>query len=359
MQIFLAVWRSFYRQKSNLFFVVVFPSILVFILGTLLEQWNISEYDIPKMCVAYVAAEDYPAFEQFLAEMEREELFTVDRVETKEEALGQLEEHYTAVLVYEAEESRIDFYQSSEGVTGMTLHTILEGYAALEEAAILSLQNGVVPGIPSDSNYIVPKNLGVERSMLDYYAVCMLVMILFMGGGMSAGMSFYEYRKNGLFLRMAQTPIGKIKAFFMMVLGNLPMIALEIGSVMICSVAVFGAHYCGNLLDNLALILFFAIAGGAVVSFSAIAGLALRINPTGLMLPVSWVLLFFSGSFARIKMGNIQQYMPPWQIQEAAFDLTLFGNYGRILQVGGVCLLCSILFCVAGAAVFHKKGGMA
>lgn len=358
MQIFLAVWREFYRQKANLFFTVFFPSILVFILGTLLEQWNISEYEVPEMQVAYVAEEEYPAFEQFLAGMETERLLKVDRVQDKETALGQVDEKYVAVLAYQPEDRRIDIYQGSDSVADRTLHAMLEGYSGLEQAAVLSVQSGVELKITGQTDYVKPKNLGVERSMIDYYAVAMLVMILFFAGGVGGSTNIYQFRKNGLFQRVAATPADKAKVFCLMMLGNLPMVAVEIGAVSICSVVLFGAHYGRNLADNLLLFLFFGVAGMALVAFGTVVGIVVRMNPTTIILPLIWAVLFFSGSFARLKIDGVTQLMPAWHIQEAAFDLTLFGNYGRILSVGGICLICCIVFVAIGAVLFCKKGGV-
>lgn len=356
MQIFLAVWREFYRQKANIFFTVFFPSICVFILGTLLEQWNISEYAIPEMRVAYVAGEEYPAFEQFLDEMEAEGLLHVDRVQDMETALGRVDEDYSAVLVYEPAEGRVELYQGSDSVADRTIHAMLEGYSGLEQAAVLAVQNGVIPEISGRTDFVSPKNLGVERSMIDYYAVSMLVMILFMAGGIGGSTTFYEFRKKGLFQRMSVTPVGKAKAFCLMTLGELPMVALEISAVMLCSVILFGAHYGRTFADNLVLILFFLIAGMAVTAFGAVVGTIVRVNPTAVMIPLIWVMLFFAGSFARLKIDGVTQLMPAWHMQEAAFDLTLFGNYERILRVGAVCLICCAVFVAAGMALFRRKG---
>lgn len=357
MQIFLAVWREFYRQKANLFFTVLFPCILVFILGTLLEQWNISEYEIPQMQVAYVAKEEYTSFEQFLKEMETEGLLIVDRVSETEAALEQVDESYVAVMVYEPQEGRINIYQGSNSVADRALHAILEGYSGLEQAVVLSMKNGVMPDIGDQADYVSPKSLGVERSMIDYYAVSMLVMILFMAGCIGGSTQIYEFRKNGLYRRVMSSPTGKIRTFCLMVLGSLPMVAVEIGAVMFCSVAFFGAHYGKTLADNLILLLFFGVAGMTLVAFGSIVGTVTRVNPTAIMMPFSWVILFFAGSFARIKIDGITQLMPAWQIQEAVFDLTLFGNYERLLRVGGVCAVCCIVFVAVGAVLFQIRVG--
>ena len=128
---------------------------------------------------------------------------------------------------------------------------------------------------------------------------------------------------------------------------------------MLCSAVLFGAHYGKTLIDNMILLLFFGVAGMTLVAFGSIVGTVTRVNPTAIMMPLSWAILFFSGSFAKIKIDGVTQLMPAWQIQEAVFDLTLFGNYDRILRVGGVCAVCCVVFVAVGAVLFQIQGGEA
>lgn len=358
MQIFLAIWREFKRQKANIFFCAFFPAILVFILGTLLEQWNRADYDIPAMEVSFVTDEAYPSFEAFLKEAEAEGLLTLTWKEGREEAVERIDKGLTAVIEYDSANHRIILHQGADGVANRALHIMLESYASMEKAVICCYQNGV----PVDSaklgaaqEFVVAKKLGVERSMMDYYAVCMLVMIIFMGGT-SSGMAFYDYRQLGLLDRIAITPVSKVKVFFMMLLGNLPVIGIQIGAIMLCSTFLFGAHYAVGFWANLALILFFVIVALMVNAFGAVMGLAVKVNPTVIMMPLSWILLFFGGSFAKdVFMEGISDRMPTYIIQQAAFDLTLFGHYERVVRIGGAALFFCCLFIGLGTFLFCRK----
>lgn len=360
MQVFLSIWREFKRQKANLFFTVFFPAILVFILGTLLEQWNTAEYDIPQITAAFVAEEESPEFEQFLAQMEQEGMLSVVREQDEEEALGKIDDAYSVVLSYK--DGKLVLHQGTDEVINRAVHIMLEGFVSTSEAVILSYQNGVPVDtgvLTGQADHVETKKLGVERSMMDYYAVCMLVMILFMGGSISSSVCFYEFRLTGLLDRVAITPANKMKVFLLMVLGNLPMIAIEIGAIMFCSIFFFGAHYCVGIAENLMLIAYFTVVALAVEAFGAVVGLFIKANPTAIMMPLCWIMMFFSGTFAKdVYMKGISEWMPTYQIQQAAFDLTLFGNYGRVLRVGGVALVCCIVLLAVGAVLFNRKKKM-
>lgn len=359
MQIFLSVFREFKRQKANLFFCAVFPAVLVFILGTLLEQWNISDYEIPDIRVGYVAENKDFAFIQYMEALEGQGILTAERVAdvSKETALPYGE--FAAVIEYDAPGHQIILHQSPDKVINRALHIMLQGYVSMEKALTACYENGAMPDesfADNEEEYVIPKKLGVERSMIDYYAVAMLVMILFMGGGISGSVMFYEYRQGGLFNRVVTSPAKKIRVFLLMLLGNLPMAAIEIGTVMLCSTFLFGARYCRNFTENLILILYFFVVALMISAFGAVVGLIVKFNPTAIMMPLSWIMLFLGGSFSKeIFIDGISNRMPAWVIQQAAFDLTLFGNYDRVFWTGAWMILCFFLFLFLGAVLFCKR----
>ncbi|MED9905136.1 MAG: ABC transporter permease [Lachnospiraceae bacterium] len=359
MQIFLSVWREFVRQKANLFFCIFFPSILIFVLGTILEQWNIAEYEIPDIKVAYVAEEEYPAFEQFLTKMEEQGMLTVIKEEKEAEAISRIDSEISAVLKYDAESGELILHQGANEIANRTLHILTESYSSMEDAAIICYQNGILVDMAQTEEtpvYITAKKLGIERSMIDYYAVCMLVMILFMGGSIGGSMIFYDFRQSGLFRRVSVTPANKVKQFLLMVLGTLPMVVIQIAVIMFCSIFFFGAHYCVDIWGNLVLMLFFIVVALAVNAFGAVAGLLLDVNPTAVLMALNWIMMFFAGTFAKeIYIEGISNRMPMYRIQQAAFDLTLFGNYERVIRLGGIAVLCIVLFMAAGAWLFCRK----
>lgn len=359
MQIFLSVYREFIRQKANLFFCAVFPAVLVFILGTLLEQWNISDYEIPEIRIAFAAENEDSAFIQYMETLEKQGILTAERVEDVNKETAMSDASFAAVIEYDAPSRQVILHQGPDKVINRALHIMLQGYASMENALMVCYQNGALPDISfaeNEGEYVIPKKLGVERSMIDYYAVSMLVMILFMGGGISGSTMFYEYRQGGLFNRVVVSPAKKIKVFLFMLLGNLPMTAIEIGTIMFCSTFLFGARYCMNFMENLILIVYFFVAALMINAFGAVVGLIVNFNPTAVMMPLAWIMLFLGGSFSKeIFIDGISNRMPAWVIQQAAFDLTLFGNYNRVFWTGGWMFLCFFLFLALGAVLFCKK----
>ena len=359
MQIFLAVWREFYRQKSSFIFTILFPVAMVFILGTLLEQWNVAEYKVPTLHVAYVTEQEDPALNQYLEQLSSENILKFTRCLSLDEALQELGKTYCAIVENKREMNQVIIHQGNDEIANRTLHILFRSFTSMEQAVQKAYESGVnIKEYENlkDSDYIQTKKLGIERTMIDYYAVSMIVMILFMGVSIGAGSTFYEFRKKGLESRVSVSPEKKLKIFVMMVLGNLPMILLMIFSIMFCSVTFFGAKYAVGVGANIVLILYFVLLAMTVNAFGAIVGLLVKTEPTIVLLPICWVLLFFGGSFANtVDFGMLTRVMPTNIVQQAVFDLTLFGNYERIAMTG--CVMCFILFllCGIGILLFTKK----
>ena len=67
-------------------------------------------------------------------------------------------------------------------------------------------------------------------------------------------------------------------------------------------------------------------------------------------------MLFFSGSFSKeIYIEGFSNYLPPYLIQQAAFELTLFGNRTAAAQVIAVSSVILAVFTILGAVKFNRK----
>jgi hypothetical protein len=85
-------------------------------------------------------------------------------------------------------------------------------------------------------------------------------------------------------------------------------------------------------------------------------GIFVRFNPTLLLMPIMWPMLFLCGTFSKdITIAGVSEYLPPTIIQQAAFDLTLFGQTSRAISVLLVSLVLIVISTVIGSVLFNKK----
>lgn len=369
LQIIIKEVKDFLRDKTNLFFYLLFPVILVFLLGNLLSSMDKAEEMVGKINIQYIIQTENPVYimsiDNFIREVGdgRNILFEETKdIETSRIMAGNNE--IAAVVVFSGDPTginipmEINIYEGTNQIWNMTVNAIMNGFAqtckavyAIIEIAPESLANGVdVKG-----EYLKDKDLGVERSMLDYYAVTMLAMVSFMSIILGS-FAFVGERQNKTINRLMIAPKNKAVLFLAKILGLLPQAMLQIIIIMVISVFVFNAHYTTSLLDNLYLFFFFLIVTVTLISIGALIGLFIKANPMAVTMPILWTMMFLSGTYSKeINIKGITDMMPIYQVQEAAFDLAIFGRYQRVNEIIIICIIIMVIMLSIGAFAFSRK----
>jgi len=127
--------------------------------------------------------------------------------------------------------------------------------------------------------------------------------------------------------------------------------------VMLVASLCFGAQYAMSWQDNLLLFLMLFVAGQATTSLAVIVGMFMRrANPSMALMPILWTLLFLSGTFNKdVFIPGFSQYLPPYALQAAAFDLTLFGRHEAALWAIAVSVAVFAVALVIGSVLFNRK----
>ena len=411
--------KDLVRDRSNIFFVMIFPILMVFILGNMLAELDNADSPIGTINIAVYSDEalDVTTLENDLG------LAINDWPEgasdigsgavVDEELLAGLtggmpvSEHMGKIAEAQAVSSFISGLAESEGIeitrsadapsaraeaeTGsadaamifrsplsievteggniyknraalLIAQSFARQYAAFKTAALHSPEiftNLSQDGTAAFSDMTEDKDLGVSRTMIDYYAVTMIVMIIFMGGGIGGASTTFLARQDGSLRRMSASPRSRARLFIESVIGALPINIIQAGIVMVLSTVFMGAHYANTWQDNLLLFVFFLVIGLTVSSVFMLAGLFMKINPYIPIMAVLWAMLFISGSFSKdIYIEGVTGFMPMNIIQRAAFDLTVFGRSEQVQLVMGVCAIIFAVACVIGSALYKRKETM-
>jgi ABC-2 type transport system permease protein len=200
------------------------------------------------------------------------------------------------------------------------------------------------------------KIFGVSRSMIDYYAITMIVMMFFMGSAGSGASIIYSGNKDGTLRRTMASPLSRVSVYLQYVISSVPYNLMQIGIVMVVSTTVLGAHYATTWQANVLLFGMLFCAGLAASAVSLIVGLLVKFNPQAIIMLIMWPMLFLGGTFSKeIFIPGFSEYLPSSIIQAAAFDLTLFGQTGRSVTVLVVCVVIIVAATAIGAALFNKK----
>jgi ABC-2 type transport system permease protein len=363
IQIIIKEMKDFLREKTNLFFFLMFPTILIFLLGNLLGSMDHAEETIGEIKIHYLVDTDQVAskiaIESFIQALEDDKNIRFERSANLEasKALAGRDE-ITAVVQFAGEPMKINIYEGTNHIKNRTVASMMNGFVQMNKA-YLSILKTVPANLPTgageQTDYVKQKDLGVNRSMLDYYAVTMMVMICFMSVILGST-AFSGERQERTINRLLIAPKNKAVLFLSKILGLVPQVVLQITIIMVCSIFVFHAKYAASLIDNMYLFFMFFIVTITMISIGAVVGLFLKANPMAVLFPILWVMMFLSGTYSKeINISGVTDRMPIYQIQEAAFDLTVFGRYEKSTLVILTCLVITALMLALGAYAFSRK----
>lgn len=353
--------REFFRNPASVFMGLLFPVLLVFFLGTMLQGIDIADYDIGEINIQYSVSDadkqSASAFESFLGGID---VIKSGRNNDREKALSAADSGEIDAYV-ELADGEIRLYSGKNSIANRALVSVLNSYIAVSDtyykiAAINPSMLMNLSGTETESSFVEQEGLGISRSMIDYYAISMAVMMIFMSHIIMGAEAFNDEKKTYTMARLYTSPLGKLKIFFGKIIGILPSAVICNLTIMLFSAYGFGAHYCDNFGGNVIIFLMLCCCSAAAIAFGMLVGIIIKAPPEGVVIPVAWALLFFSGSFSKeIFFEGFSTNLPPYLIQQAAFKLTLYNESASALTVIAAALGVSVVLAALGAVVFSRK----
>lgn len=354
--------REYFRSPVNVFMGLLFPVLLVFFLGTMLQNLDIADYDIGEIKLQYSVTQTDEqsgrAFAEFLSNIS---MIKAEKASNEKTALSLTDKGDIDAYI-ELKNGEILLYCGRNEIANRALGSVLNSFIAVSDTyyKIASTDPSLLMNIGTDTDtektFVEQEGLGVTRSMLDYYAVSMTVMMIFMSHMMMGSTAFKDEEKIFTMSRLYLSPLGRTKLFFGKLIGILPSAVIGNAVIMVISSFVFGARYCDNFVGNLLLLLLFSCCSLASTAVGMLIGVIIKIPAEGVIIPLAWSLLFFSGSFSKQTfIEGFSDKLPPYIIQQAAFRLTLYGESDSALAVIAVCLAVTSAVSLIGAAIFRVK----
>lgn len=358
-------YKGFIRNPYYVALLIIFPIALIYILGSFLEQVEVSDTQIGTINIRYFIEkeenEQILTVEQLLDTyshvMEGEDSITFLRISDREEGQRLLtQETVDAFLIYE--KGMFTLYEGTNIIANSAakslLYSLIEGMKAYTGIGIG--QTGHLGEEETKlQDYTVSNEMTTSMSMLDYYAIAMAIMTGFFSI-LSSSLAFSSERVNKTINRLSLSPMSRPGLFAGKILGLIPQAVLQIGILMVISIGVFKASY-GNSLENIVLLFFLmtltSITSGAV---GVLLGLIFKRSLVGITFVITWIMLFFSGIFAmRMAISPLCTYLPPYIIRNAAISLTLFGEKNRTLTIIVIEMGVILLIILMGGWIFSKQ----
>lgn len=354
--------KEYFRSPIAVFMTALFPMLLVFILGTMLQNLDTSDAAIGEITLQYSVSEEgiqSAAFESFINEID---MIKAEKTTDKQKALALADKEKINAFI-EINGSEITLYSGTNRVINNALLSVLHTFSQttdtimkIAEVNPAELGEIITDASKEQESYVERKGLGISRSMIDYYAVCIIVMMIFMSGITGNSENIRDEQKQNTLARITVSTTPRFSIFIGKVIGSMPVSVISVVFTMLCSVVLFDAKYCSDFAGNAMLALMLFSVAIAASSFGMLLGIVMKIPAAYAIMPICWSMLFLSGSFSKeIFAEGLSEYMPPYIIQQAAFKLTLFGEYTSAVIITLICLAVFAVLTVLSAVAFTKK----
>lgn len=351
--------KKFFRDKNALVLMIIFPIVLIYILGNLLSNANFADEAVGKLRIGYMITTESPVeiavISNYIKDVTDDKIqFT--QMEGKEAAVNQVADYQLEGFVIFGKDE-IQIYEGKDAIKNRTIAALITSISHMSKA-VTAIADKVPEKITKlntgDIDFVQEKEFNANRTMLDYYGVSMVVMILF-AGAIRGVNTFKEERQLKTLSRLIVSPMRRTNIFMQKVLGQVPSAVLEIIIIFTVSVLFFHVHYAAGLYNNLVLLLLFLLTSFTTLMVGIVMGMFMEGNPMLYILGPVWLMSFFSGTFAKdIYIKGLTEYLPMYRIQQAAFDITIFGRTGEATGVMLIETAIIVLFIVVGGIRFNK-----
>lgn len=348
--IILNEFRKYLRNPFMIVTLILFPIIMIYLLGNLVENVQTADEPIGKMQIAYTAEQiDFNApsindHVQFLPVSTKEGLTLLYE--------NQADGYFTVNL------DGITLYDGSSVLKNSVVKGIINSFLvqkSVYESITKNNPTSLSTITMNEIDYTSKKDMSANMTMFDYYAIAMTIMTGVFSC-LASSMIYTDERKNKTMNRLITSPMNKGKIFFAQCIGQIPFAMIQVGVTLIFSAVFFDAHYTTSLDGKLILFLLLMMTSVVFSIVGVVISLIFRKSMSVALFIISWVMLFFSGCFAKaMTLEPVCNFLPPYIVRQAAFDLNVFNHKAPAIRVIIAEILITIVVIAIGGWIFSKK----
>ena len=187
-EIILKETKDFLRDRSNVFFFLIFPVLLVFLLGNLLSNPDKAEEAIGEVKIHYmVEAEnvvDIMTIEGFVSEVSDEQNIFFDKTTDLEASKDNVENgNIASIVVFTGNPLEIQIYEGIDRIKNRTINSIINGFSQVNKAVNVIIKSNPMSIMDSmnskasNDDLMKQKDLWIQRTMLDYSAISLMYIL--------------------------------------------------------------------------------------------------------------------------------------------------------------------------------------
>lgn len=353
------------RNLRAMIYLVLFPIILILVLGTALSGAFDKSSEFKDINIIYASPSDgslVQAFKGFIIKG-GEMGFTFTETQSVPEAVDRVKNGNYACFI-NVGENGLEIYENDkdafkaqlvEGVLG----AFIQRYKAISQIALVNpVVVSKIINDQSNPNFVKLSTLGELRQpkALDYYAVTMLTLII-LYSSMTGAHAIKDEKTAKTMNRLLCAPVKKYEVLTGKILGALVITLLQVLVVILISKFLLEAYW-GNHPGTIFLIL----ASEIVMAVSLGIGVAfvVRTESWGILNILIPLMAFFGGSYIPIEdLGKtlllISNYSPVRWVNKAIFEVIYSNDYSSVAQAILINLAIAVVFVIIASFSFRKE----
>jgi ABC-2 type transport system permease protein len=355
--------KSFYREKSAMFFTFAFPVILVLVFGTIFTKPEHLDFDLAVQDLSGTSASA-----RLLGALTTDQTFRIIAVPADVDPKAYAREHrQNLVLIIPGTFAMLEAQRVGAGdaTVSMPLTYIYDPSSTAVDAKIQVLQsviaalNQQVTGTPPFLTLVPASILAAQYRFIEFFVpgiIAMAIMTSCLGNALNMNA---ELRQKGILRKLATTPITRADWLVSSIIYQLILSVVSTAAILLVSYSVFDVRlHIGGWLP--------LIIGIQVVAF---VGIGMLLTPLAREAESAaavgnaflFPMMFLSGTFFPVEMmpdflQSFAKLLPLYYVNEALRATMIFDDGAAALPMVGVAAGFAAFVFVAGTSTTRWDG---
>lgn len=361
-----------FKEKRTLAIMILFPIVLMVILGTVFNDQSKNVGSIGNINVAYEITgngEVSESFEKIIDELSKTEDIVFTKIEENTKAMEDIKNlNYACYIVVNEENNEIKLYENDRfnfqaSFVEAIMETFVQRYNTIIEVAKINpkMVATITENNSTMESYVSIKSIVANRtpSALDYYGVTMLTLII-MYSSMTGAFAVKGEKLKNTVGRMLISPANKMEIFAGSTLGAVFTTIIQMAIVFLFSKYVLKVYWGNNIGAILSIILSLIIMA---VSWGIASGYMFKNSNAmdgflNLLIPI---MCFLGGAYINVSSFQnkifiaLTKLSPVKWVNSTIFNIVYnndFSDFGTTIAIN---LGLAIVFMILASLRFNKE----
>lgn len=353
--VFVGLAKQFFRSPGSVFWTIAFPVMLILIFGAIFAGTGVSTYDL------YVQDLDgSPVSESFIDGLEATGALNVHMVPAGEDVNAFIERN-----------SVVNMLIIPDGFGDALLNrsqvelTLRQDSTAGSSTAVLAIVNAVAQQANNEAtggrDIITVQQGGIvseDLSYIDFFLPGTIGLMVMMIAVQSIVGYQTRFRNNGIFRKLATTPMNNAEWLSGMMLWMLVMVAISVAAIMVTGILIYDV----NMSIDIMAIAMIVVATGLFTAIGMIISQFVRDEEVAGTAAgaITFPMMFLSGSFFPLEsmpdyLQTFAKVLPLTYVNNGLRDAMVYGNASGAMDNLLIVLVMALALIVVTVAISGWK----